>query len=610
MTITANLPDGRVLNFPDGTDPSVIQSTVKNMLGVQVDPALGINQSATDPNVDFVPTSENLATQQPTQEERSFGDYATGAVDALATIGTGATTGAAGFALGSLEGIAKTLTGNATPQEGLELATKYADILTNTPDTEVGKDIVKFIGDKLGVLPPVLGTPVAGLVNPQRLVAGVKLSPETVGNTISNIKQTFGDSLLPIGLAETASKKGNLTNMRMPKDNGLKLKLIAEQTLADNPNIAAVTKMVNDSGEIVTRKNSKVALKNLTKDLGRDRATEVVSVFENMRGGSKKDLNDMLNIVQGGRDKPLSVYDKRPSDILGRAFAQRGLDVEKINKKAGRQVGHIAENELSKSNFDITGAASNFFESMGKLGVKAVKGEDGTIKMDFSNSKFIGGNESLINRLANFVGSDKMNGLDAHTTKQFARELVDFGSGTDSAIAAGSQAPIKNLARDLNSILVNANDNYGKANKKFSDSVDIKSRFDKLTGAVDIGGDLADQSLANKAKRLASNADTRAPIKQLLTDAEAFLSDNTINYKNDINSLLFATKTLEDAFKIVPENSFQGGIQRGITNVATGLPVEAAIGKGLMDKVFNLDKSDFNKKMQTFRLLTTTQDKK
>ena len=32
MTITANLADGRVLNFPDGTDPAVIQARVKKMM--------------------------------------------------------------------------------------------------------------------------------------------------------------------------------------------------------------------------------------------------------------------------------------------------------------------------------------------------------------------------------------------------------------------------------------------------------------------------------------------------------------------------------------------------------------------------------------------------
>ena len=32
--IEAELPDGTILEFPDGTDPSVIQRTVKRVLGV------------------------------------------------------------------------------------------------------------------------------------------------------------------------------------------------------------------------------------------------------------------------------------------------------------------------------------------------------------------------------------------------------------------------------------------------------------------------------------------------------------------------------------------------------------------------------------------------
>ena len=34
MTIEAELPDGRILEFPDGTDHSVIDKTVQGLLGV------------------------------------------------------------------------------------------------------------------------------------------------------------------------------------------------------------------------------------------------------------------------------------------------------------------------------------------------------------------------------------------------------------------------------------------------------------------------------------------------------------------------------------------------------------------------------------------------
>ena len=35
MTITAELADGRTLEFPDETDPQVIQATVKRVIGQQ-----------------------------------------------------------------------------------------------------------------------------------------------------------------------------------------------------------------------------------------------------------------------------------------------------------------------------------------------------------------------------------------------------------------------------------------------------------------------------------------------------------------------------------------------------------------------------------------------
>ena len=64
MTITAKLADGRILKFPDGTDPAVMQATVKNMMGVNVEAPLRPEQAATPMNEDFIPTGENLAAEQ------------------------------------------------------------------------------------------------------------------------------------------------------------------------------------------------------------------------------------------------------------------------------------------------------------------------------------------------------------------------------------------------------------------------------------------------------------------------------------------------------------------------------------------------------------------
>lgn len=72
MTVTAELHDGRVLEFPDGTDPSVVQQTVKKVLGVPPAPAQNF-APPTGSLVDQIPieqapqqVQQPVAPQQPT----------------------------------------------------------------------------------------------------------------------------------------------------------------------------------------------------------------------------------------------------------------------------------------------------------------------------------------------------------------------------------------------------------------------------------------------------------------------------------------------------------------------------------------------------------------
>ena len=121
----------------------------------------------------FIPTDENLALEQARVDaipERTFGEKAEGAFEAVKTLGTGATTGALGFGAGTLTGIIGELTGRLKPGEGLEEAQALAAKFTDLPESEAGQEYVKGIGETLGTLPPVLGTPsTTGLMGIGRL---------------------------------------------------------------------------------------------------------------------------------------------------------------------------------------------------------------------------------------------------------------------------------------------------------------------------------------------------------------------------------------------------------------------------------------------------------
>ena len=110
---------------------------------------------------DWMPTDANLSIQQPQKPERTGWDVAEGLGEVALTLGTGATTGALGFLGGSLEAIVGKLTGGLTEEEAIALVQERSGGLTNMPESEAGQEYVKAIGDKLGALPPVLGTPAA-----------------------------------------------------------------------------------------------------------------------------------------------------------------------------------------------------------------------------------------------------------------------------------------------------------------------------------------------------------------------------------------------------------------------------------------------------------------
>ena len=147
---------------------------------------------------------------QPQKQESSFGDYAEGATGALGTMITGATTGAVGFGLGTVEGAVGELLGYIEKGQGVEVAKRYADALTNTPDTPEGMAMVKALGDALGVLPPVLGVGpvgVAGRLNIDRmnLSNATDSLPRRGGSPASN---SVGAAQTDLGAARSSQAQG------------------------------------------------------------------------------------------------------------------------------------------------------------------------------------------------------------------------------------------------------------------------------------------------------------------------------------------------------------------------------------------------------------------
>ena len=505
----ANLPQGFVLDKPAQTGLPQ---------GFLIDEQQVINSD--------VPDGGQVSFAQ-AKPERSISETAEGVWEAAKTIGTGATTGAAGFLIGAGEDVIDKLSG----EPDRKLRESYAASLTNLPESEAGQEYVKAIGETLGVLPPILGT-----------------------TPVSTIRAAIPKRRIPKNIMEsTAGKQA----------------LLKREIAEGNPNIETLTKALNSKGDIVTNKASKKALKTIGDN---NTNRELISVLERLDPASKRQASKMLDGIANKKKFP--DLDFRPSDIVGDSVANRAKAIITKNEAAGKRIGNIAKSLKSKD-VNIQTPVNSFFSELSDLGVTFSKGDDGWVTPDFSRSKFSGGNQKDMTVLVNDLLNPNTKFESSHKLKQDIRKNIDFDKLGANRMDRDSQNLLKRLSSGIDDVLDSESIPYKRSNEVFAKTVKLKDEYQKMAGKdIDLFSDLSKEALANKARRLTSNAQSRTAIKKTLADSDEVLKSLGVNFKDNVHSLNFVVNKLDDLFKITPETSIQGVIERGVD--ASFSPIAAA----------------------------------
>ena len=491
-------------------------------LGVAPQAGIASNVSAGNPDV-----PGGGQTSMAEHKGRSLGETLGGIGEAAKTMITGAVLGAPAFVAGSIPDIIDKLAGN--PDQ--KYRESFSEAVTDTPEGEAGQEYVKAIGETLGVLPPILGT-----------------------TPISTIRSAIPKRRIPKNIMKSAAGKKAL---------------LKREIAAGNPNIETLTKVLNSEGDIVTNKASKFALKTIGDSTTNK---ELISVLERLDPASKKQVSKMLDIITNKKKFP--DLDSRPSDIVGDSVANRAKAIATKNESAGKRIGRIA-NSLKGKDVNIKTPVNSFITELSDLGVTFSKADDGWVTPDFSRSKFVGGNQKDMAVLVNDLLSGDINFQQAHKLKQTIRDNVDFDKGGAGQIKGDSQRLLKRLSSGIDEVLDVESTPYRKANEVFAKTVKLKDDFQKMAGKdIDLFSDLSKEALAGKARRLSSNAQSRTAIKQTLADSDKVLKSLGVNFKDNVHSLNFVVNKLDDLFKITPETSMQGIIERSVD--ASFSPMAAA----------------------------------
>ena len=552
----------------------------------------------------LVELREKAAQQQPepAAPEQSFGQQFVGGLKQTPANILGSAENIASLATGAIAepiagiaGIAQSLNPWADEGAGARAVEGFRDALTYQPLSDAGKQQQQNLGKTIGAVGGAISENVLEPLGVDNLADKTADKYGPLAGTVVASLPTALMEVIPGGLALKHARK-------IAASDKAARKLVADQIRSGNPNIDLVTQMLDESGNLVKNKNAAKAINMLGGDI---KAKQTVSVIENMDPTSKAQVDKMLDIVEKMRREPIPKLGDmtRPSDILGESIANRAQALVHINKKAGKNIGLEAD-KLKGTMVNISDARNEFFREMQDLGVNFEQ-INGRIKVDFSDSTFVGGGADKIERIVNAIKTGEMDGLSAHKQKQFIRDLVSFGKGTESAVSARSQGIFKRLSSGIDEVLDNTNADYRKANESFAQTIDFVEKFDKLAGKdIDIFSDMSKKALGGKAQRLASNAQSRVPIEQLLMEADKTLGDFNIRFKDDIPSLSHTVTHLEDIFKLEPANSFQGRIERGAANVAQGQSLTGATATSAIDILKDIKQPDFEKKMRSLRLLT------
>lgn len=507
------------------------------------------------------------------KEDTSFTDKIVGVGDAVLSLGSAAITGAPAFIGGTIEGAAKELTGNIGRGEGLELAQQRAEGATFAPRTPVGKDIVKFIADKLSVLPPV-------------------------------------------GLTGGITPKLGLPNApKIPKSKARQIRgVLSDEIKAGNINAGNIAKTLDVDGSLINNPRTKAAIKLLGEG---DEAYGMAINFEKMNNQTRLLSNKMLDGVEANKlsGDPKFINKNRPANVIGGEIAKWAKTLDNIKSTASKNIGEIVKGDEGLKPVNTAAARDSFINALSDADIKVITNGEGKLIADTINTltnvdEVIKGNK--LNNVLSRIQNGTMSAKEAHKLKRNIRELVDFDPKSPGAVKASAEieSAVKNLAKDLGNSVSSVSDNYKKQNLIFSDSIDALKKADKSLGkTLMIGDDLADAKFGALSKRIATNLASKEQVIDMITSLDEGLQKQGKGFNVDIERLVQTAGHIEDIFKLEPQQArfgFQSRVAKGALEAATTGSPTTQIARSAIDAMANLSKLDFNDKITALRLLANT----
>ena len=237
----------------------------------------------------------------------------------------------------------------------------------------------------------------------------------------------------------------------------------------------------------------------------------------------KKLMLKMTNIGEKGRKNPFFGDEFRPADVAGEVYLDKVNAVKAINRAAGKEIGQAAK-KLKGKEFPVADIGDNFLEALDGLKVKII---DGKLNFDDALVSGAGRKKAIQDIFGRMVRNKNPDALDLHELKQFIDETVSYGKSI-RGLGGKSEGVLRELRLSIKNRLEENFPDYAKANKAYSDSINILDEIQSLAGKkTDLTSDSASGTLASLARRLTSEAQSRGRVAESLKNLDAVLKEHS-----------------------------------------------------------------------------------
>lgn len=574
--ILAELPDGRILQFPPNTSPEVIQATVKRELGItdtpdepRIGPMGRVFLGATERGLETLATGEGPRMQN---VREIVGATLRGEQTPQEAV---LQTGGQGMAyLGDLIGAGLGYLGRGasaiTPDFIEDEVINQLGIFMNQPVMRYG---MQALGsgmeeyEQFAQEYPRAARNIEALTNIGVIGGGSTTAARQGGRLLADvgtgaieeagrIRRTVQTPARRQAAQDIESGGIEATNVRT-----------APYRLEEAPSGATTT--VGPEGPVQPRPQMRAVVSPVQQEAIRQGFDEgLVAMIREASPTDRRNMLRSLNIMKQSIGNRRAGLLSRTTDIAGQSILDRYRFLSRTNRQAGQSIDRYVRNNLVGTNVDYSPAVNNFLSSLNNIGVR-VKPD---FTLDFSNSDIAGitGAQRALRNIFNRMSQDRtIDAGEVHKIKRYIDEVVTYGkSNQGNPLTGESVNIIKELRRDLDEILDTNFPEYDKANLDYAETIDALNNFQDVMGrSLNLESPRAFTGIGSNLRGLSSNNRSRARLLDSIEQMQNLSNKYGGQFDDDVINQTAFTIDLDKMFGTQADTSFAGQIREAGENV-------------------------------------------